>query len=277
MMPSLWPDDLVLTVPAAWVRPRAGDVVVAEMGGRRVTKRLVGPPGARVELRDGHLRVGDDWWDVPDAVHVDEDARWHAGPADAVLLGDHRARSTDARSNGPVDIEVIDRVALARVRPWSWLRGRARPIGVERTRPGVRLVVLDPDDRMLLFRVTDVDGGGETWWEAPGGGRHQGEPAHVAAARELAEEVGAPAPTIVALGEAHVRHTTLGGAALRKVEDLFAVRVETPTVDARGWTAAEVRDIVEYRWWTIDELSGLDHAVVPPDLARLARMASTRV
>lgn len=277
MLPSLWPGDLMLTVPASWLRPRAGDVVVAEVGGRRVTKRLAGPPGARVELRDGHLRVGDAWWDVPDAVHVDEDAAWDAPPTGAVLLGDHRSRSTDARSDGPVDATAIDRIALARVRPWSWLRGRARRIGEERTRPGVRLVVLDPDDRVLLFRVTDADGGGDTWWEAPGGGRHQGETAAAAAARELAEEVGAPAPTIVALDEVHGRRTTLGGAGLHKVEDLFAVRVDTSTVDDRGWTAAEVRDIVAYRWWTMEELEELAHTVVPRDLPRLARLASTRV
>lgn len=277
MLPSLWPDDLLLTVPAAWLRPRAGDVVVAEVNGRQVTKRLVGPPGTRVELRDGHLRVEGRWWDVPDAVHLDEEAAWDTPPTAAVLLGDHRARSTDARSEGPVDATAIDRVAVARVRPWTWLRGRVRHVGAERTRPGVRLVVLDPDDRVLLFRVTDVDGSHDTWWEAPGGGRHQGEPAPAAAARELAEEVGAATPTIVALGEVHVRRTTLGGAGLHKVEDLFAVRVDTATVDDRGWSAAEVRDIAECRWWTIDELDRLTDPVVPADLPRLARLASTRV
>lgn len=277
MLPSLWPDDLLLTVPAAWVRPRAGDVVIAEVNGRRVTKRLMARPGARVGLRDGHLHVDGQWWDVPDAVHVDEEAAWDPPPTAAVLLGDHRARSTDARSEGPVDTAAIDRVVLARVHPWRWLRGRTRRVGPERTRPGVRLVVLDPDDRVLLFRVTDEDGGDATWWEAPGGGRHQGEPASAAAARELAEEVGAAARTIVGLGEVHERRTTLGGVELRKVEDLFAVRVDTSTVDDRGWSAAEVRDIAEYRWWTIDELGRLAHAVVPDELPRLARLASTRV
>lgn len=277
MLPSLWPRDLLVTVPATWLRLRPGDVVVAEVEGRRVTKRLAGPPGARVDLRDGHLLVDGDWWAVPDVVHVDEDAGWHPGRDGAVLLGDHRARSTDTRGHGWVAATAIDRIALARVRPWAWLRGRARRLGEERTRPGVRLVVLDPDDRVLLFRVRDVDGSGDTWWEAPGGGRHQGEPARAAATRELAEEVGTTPRAMEALGEVHVRHTTLGGARLHKVEDVFAVRVATSTVDDRGWTAAEVRDIQEHRWCTIDELGTLDRAVVPPDLPRLARLASTRV
>lgn len=277
MLPSLWPDDLLLTVPARWVQPRPGDIVVADVEGRRITKRLAGPPGAAVELRDGQLLVRGEWWELPDAVHADEDAAWQPGPDGAVLLGDHRARSTDTRGQGWVPAAAIDRVAVARVRPWSWLRDRARRLGVERPRPGVRLVVLDPDDRVLLFRVTDVDGSGDTWWEAPGGGRHQGETARAAAARELAEEVGATALTMAALGEVHVRRTTLAGAGLHKVEELFAVRVAASTVDERGWTEAEIRDIEEYRWWTIDQLRDLAGGMVPPDLARLARAATDRV
>ena len=273
MLPSLWPGDLLLTVPATWVRPRPGDVVVAEVEGRRVTKRLVAPPGSRVELRDGHLLVDGDWWAVPDAVLVEEDAVWDAGPA-AVLLGDHRARSTDTRTAGAVDPDAVDRVALARLAPCSWLRGRATRTEGARRRPGVRLVVLDPDDRVLLFRVTDVDGGDATWWEAPGGGRRPGEAAADAARRELAEEVGAVGRSLVPLGDVHVRHTTLAGAALEKVEDLFAVRLADPTVDPTGWTTNEHRDIAEVRWWTRAELASspsLD--VVPGNMAALAERA----
>lgn len=276
MLPSLWPDDLLLTVPAAWVTPRAGDVVVAEVGGRRVTKRLAARPGERAELRDGHLWVGGRWWVVPDAVVVDEEVVWDPADDEVVLLGDHRARSTDARAGGPVTVGTVDRVALARVAPPTWLRGRARPYDGARLRPGVRLVVLDPDDRVLLFRVTDASGGDATWWEAPGGGRHPGEPPWTAARRELAEEVGATAVEPVPLGGTHVRVTTLLGAPLRKVEDLLAVRVPTATVDARGWSDAERRDITEHRWWTLaelDELAATGPGLVPDDLPALARSA----
>lgn len=278
MLPSLWPGDLLVSVPVGWLAPRVGDVVVGDVGGRRVTKRLAAPPGVPVELRDGHLWVEGGWWDLPDTVLVDEDVVWDPPATGAVLLGDHRARSTDARTVGPVDVGDLDRIALARLRPWAWLRGRTHAAGEERLRHGVRLVVLDPQDRVLLFRVTDAGGDGRSWWEAPGGGRHQGEPAHAAAAREFAEEVGGAAPTIVALGEVHVRRTVLAGAGLRKVEDLFAVRMGTDAVDDRGWTASEVRDIAEYRWWTPDQLDTLDPGMVAPsDIARLAVLASTRV
>lgn len=278
MLPSLWPGDLLLTVPATRVTPRPGDVVVAELDGHVVTKRLAAPPGARVELRDGHLLVEGTWWASPDTVPVDEDAGWHTRRDEAVLLGDHRAESTDARTVGPVPRTVIDRVALARLRPPAWLRGRARPLPGPRPRPGVRLVVLDPDDRVLLFRVADVHGSGDTWWEAPGGGRRPGEPAVDAAVRELAEEVGATGRRLVPLGEVHVRRTRLAGADLEKVEDVFAVRLPDAAVDPAGWTASEVRDIVETRWWSIQELArpGAD-PTVPADLARLATTAASVV
>lgn len=277
MLPSLWPDDLLLTVPATWVRARPGDVVVADVGGHRVTKRLAAPPGSRVELRDGHLFVDGRWWAAPDAVPVDEDVTWDPGEGGAVLLGDHRARSTDARAAGAVTAGTIDRVALARVRPPAWLRGRTRPVEGPRVRPGVRLVVLDPDDRVLLFRVTDAEGRAGTWWEAPGGGRHAGEPSLAAARRELGEEVGVHDAEPVPLGRIHVRDTVLLGAPLRKVEDVLAVRVPTAEVDDRGWTAAEHRDIAEHRWWSLDDLTALadgDLGVVPGDLPELARLAA---
>ena len=274
MLPSLWPGDLLLTVPADWVTPRPGDVVVAQVDGRQVTKRLAARPGTQVELRDGHLLVDGTWWALPDAVTVEEDARFGGDTDQAVLLGDHRARSTDARATGPVAAGAIDRVALARVSPPARLRGRATPRDGARPRPGVRVVVLDPHDRVLLFRVTDVDGSGATWWEAPGGGRLLGEPAADAVRRELAEEVGAIDVEVVPLGEVHVRRTRLGGADLAKVEDLFAVRLPDDHVETSGWTTAEVRDIVEVRWWDPGELATMaPDAVVPEGLARLVDRA----
>lgn len=278
MLPSLWPGDLLLTVPTRLLRPRTGDVVVADLLGRRVTKRVAGCVGDRVELRDGHLLVDGDWWDVPDAVRVDEDVALAPAAGDVVLLGDHRARSTDARAAGPVPIGSVRRVALVRVRPLAWLRGRSRRLEGSRVRPGVRVVVLDPDDRVLLFRVSDADGSPATWWEAPGGGRHPGEPPAIAAARELAEEVGPHVGTPVPLGEVHTRETRLQGAWLTKVEDVFAVRVTDTTVDPAGWTAAEHRDIVTHRWWPLEELARPgSEEIVPADLVRLATIAAGRV
>jgi len=58
-------------------------------------------------------------------------------------------------------------------------------------RDSVRVVVLDPDDRVLLFRAIhphrpDIG----TWWELPGGGIDPGETVVDTAIRELREETG---------------------------------------------------------------------------------------
>ena len=61
-------------------------------------------------------------------------------------------------------------------------RVRGRP-----PRQGVRALILDPADRVLMVRFEDELG---TWWSTPGGGVDPGESDGEALARELAEEVG---------------------------------------------------------------------------------------
>ena len=50
------------------------------------------------------------------------------------------------------------------------------------------MLVVDPDERVLLFSSGDAAGG--TWWFTPGGGVHRGETVTEAAVRELSEETG---------------------------------------------------------------------------------------
>ena len=58
-------------------------------------------------------------------------------------------------------------------------------------RSAVRLVVLDAEGRLLLFRTRDLCNPGlGTWWELPGGGIEPGETYHDAAVRDLREETG---------------------------------------------------------------------------------------
>jgi 8-oxo-dGTP pyrophosphatase MutT (NUDIX family) len=71
---------------------------------------------------------------------------------------------------------------------------------VLRIRPAGRVVLLDPDDRVLLMRYDDGPPNG-VHWSTPGGGLNPGEDFAAGAARELAEETGWDG--IVLLGEIH--------------------------------------------------------------------------
>ncbi|NEE37574.1 NUDIX domain-containing protein, partial [Streptomyces sp. SID7982] len=53
-----------------------------------------------------------------------------------------------------------------------------------------RVVLLDPDDRVLLLHGHEPDDPADTWWFTPGGGLEGGETREQAARRELAEETG---------------------------------------------------------------------------------------
>ena len=281
MLPTLQPDDLVLTRPAlpgvGTGLPRRGDLVVvrlpsmSEASAPAAVKRVVGLPGDTVVLGDGHLHVDGSWWELPGALLVDEDLRLEVGADQGAVMGDNRAMSTDSRQVGPVPTTAIERIVVASVDP---LRRMGAGVGMRRVdgprrRDAVRVVVVGPDDRTLLFRVRDRDGGDDRWWETPGGGLHPGESVMAAAQREVAEEVGADHGDIVSLDHVATRTSSWWGTEILRIEHTVAPRVPDASVSTANWTAAEHQDHVSWRWVTAEELAGLDEPVIPHDLPDL--------
>ena len=140
-----------------------------------------------------------------------------------------------------------------------------------RLRRAGRVIVLDPQDRVLLFRYDDGPPNGRHW-STPGGGLNDGEDYPAGARRELAEETGW---TDVPVGpEVHERTQIMqhGDTIVRQHERFFLARVD---VGQRG--LGEVADmhvsdgIAGWHWWTLAELDGTDEAVWPPGLANLIR------
>ncbi len=272
MLPLVTVDDLLLTAPTGLVPPRRGDLVVlaaGTVGPGPAVKRLVSAPGDRVVLLDGHLHTDGSWWDLPAATLVDEDRAWDPAPDEVVVLGDNRAHSTDSRTVGPVPTTAVTRTVLVRVRPWRGLRGGMRRLPGPRRRDAVRLVVLDRDDRTLLFRVSDVDRVRPDWWETPGGGLQPAEDHRTAAVRELAEEVGATDVEVHDLDHVAERDSTLWGVHLHRVEATWAARVPDTDVSTNGWTASEHLDHRGWYWFTRDELIALDAVTHPVEVVGL--------
>ncbi len=136
-------------------------------------------------------------------------------------------------------------------------------------RPAARLLVTDPQGRLLLFRFTPDDR--PPFWVTPGGAVDRGETFEQAARRELLEETGLdmePGPLVAVR---HVQFLTLEGVEVDAEERFFAVSVDRAEIETAGHTELEQRLMLSHRWWTPEELALLDEPWYPVDLLDIWR------
>jgi 8-oxo-dGTP pyrophosphatase MutT (NUDIX family) len=135
-------------------------------------------------------------------------------------------------------------------------------------RVGGRLLLVDPDDRVLLIHERLEFGG--THWLTPGGGVEAGEGPADAAAREAVEEVGI-AVSLPAGAEPVLttrRDWSWDGVDYDQVDHFFLVRVPDGTVaQPQELTGPEQQTRIGERWWSVAELRATEDVLVPPDLA----------
>ena len=112
MRPTLLPGQRVAVGPLDRP-PRRGDLVVVRRGGLELVKRVVGLPGERVRLVAGRLEVDgrevtEPYLDAtPDAGAPSGDLDLRLGEDQYLVLGDHRAASTDGRDFGPLPAAAL--------------------------------------------------------------------------------------------------------------------------------------------------------------------------
>jgi signal peptidase I len=107
MRPTLRPGQRLAVGPLDRP-PRRGDLVVVGREGFEVVKRVVGLPGERLRLAGGRLEV--DGVEVAEpylAGSAGSDLELRLGDGQYLVLGDHRAASTDGRDFGPVPAEAL--------------------------------------------------------------------------------------------------------------------------------------------------------------------------
>ena len=146
-----------------------------------------------------------------------------------------------------------------------------------RSRPSSRLLIVNPDNAVLLFRFVFVEGAleGEDYWATPGGGLEEDETFEEAAVRECFEETGIriadPGPEI-ARREFNLRLSD--GEQVVADERFFLIRHSSSILSREGWTAEEARVVAECKWWSRDELAQTLAPVFPEDLLTLLPSAS---
>jgi len=147
-------------------------------------------------------------------------------------------------------------------------------------REAVRAVVLDRDNRVLLFKAFPDSTRSRHFWITPGGGVAAGESATTALKRELAEECGLVDAEIgpLILVREHVFPMPHSGQATRQRERFYLVRVEQHQVDVSGWDDFERNFMGEHRWWTINEVQASTDEFAPHRLGHLlADLVSGRI
>ena len=136
-------------------------------------------------------------------------------------------------------------------------------------RQAARLLVVDPDGRVLLFQYEDA---GRRWWAAPGGGLEGDETFEEAAAREAAEELAVAHPSLTPLWAQTVEFT-FRGESIRQAERYFLMRLSGTDANL-GESVQEAHrreGIVASRWWSVEEVERTAEQIFPVDLARRLR------
>lgn len=153
----------------------------------------------------------------------------------------------------------------------GWERG---PDGMP-TRRAARVLLFDPDGRVLLARGHDAHQVERTWWFTVGGGIDPGEDARTAAVRELREETGLALDPSRLHGPVARRTAVFDFFArtVRQHETFFAAYLDQAVaqedLDDSAWTDVERAFMDELAWHRAEDLHRCAIELFPAELPEL--------
>jgi ADP-ribose pyrophosphatase YjhB (NUDIX family) len=134
-------------------------------------------------------------------------------------------------------------------------------------RPAARALIIDAEQRLLLFRGDLPDR--EPWWFAPGGALEPGEIYEEALVREVREETGLAVDVATVPPHVWTRDVefTWQGQVERHLERFFLIRIHAHEVDTSGFEPVEAAAIRTHRWWGVDDIARSGERFSPTNLA----------
>ncbi|MBS0546635.1 MAG: NUDIX domain-containing protein [Proteobacteria bacterium] len=144
-------------------------------------------------------------------------------------------------------------------------------------RPSARLILLDPQDRLFMFRVHNpavydpADPFRDPFWVMLGGMVDPGEDYAGAAVREAQEEAALGIEQPVHLVWKRERVMQWRERQVLHREQFFLARTLSTTVDTSGLDEREKSWTLGHRWWSVDEIAASSERFEPKNLADLLR------
>ncbi len=131
-------------------------------------------------------------------------------------------------------------------------------------RPAARVILINPDKRILLLEAFE-EGTDHVWWVMPGGGLLPGETFAEAAVRETLEETGLSSEVSGCVWTRH--HIYEGwGRSFNQFERFFVGHTDNSSVIA-GHHRSQDSYVRGHRWWSLDEIQASDQDFSPRRLA----------